>query len=303
MKVIYGLGNSKKKIKNAYLTIGIFDGLHLGHKFIIQKTIKKAKLFGGKSVVLTFWPHPEKEPLIHSLRHRINLIKNLKPDFCIIINFTKKFSKTTPEDFIKNILKKIEIKEIFIGPSFTFGKNALGDINLLKKLAKKFNFKADIIKPLKINQEFISSTLIRRLIQKGDINLARRYLGRSVSVMGRVVRGEKRGRLLGYPTANVKSEHEVLSATGIYVAKIILDKNKLNGICYIGTKPTFKKYRKQKIEIEAHIFNFKKNIYNKFIEIQFLKKIRNDKKFPDKTSLLEQIRIDEKKAKNLLEIH
>lgn len=301
-RVIYGLSNLKKKIKNAYLTIGIFDGLHLGHQFIIRSTIKKARLHKGRSIVITFWPHPEKEPHLNSLAHRVNLIRELNPHFCIIILFTKNFSLQSPREFIKNIFKKIEIKEIFTGRNFTFGKDAQGNIDLLKKISKEFDFKINIIEPLKINHQSISSTLIRRLIQEGNVALAKKYLGREVSVAGQVIKGDKLGRLLGYPTANIISKHEVMPASGIYVVKVIIGKNKLNGICYIGKRPTFKKNNQQKNNIEVHIFNFKKNIYHKHLEILFLKKIRPDKKFPNKQRLLTQIQRDERKAKEFLKI-
>jgi riboflavin kinase/FMN adenylyltransferase len=302
MKVIYGIGRIKKRFRAAVVTIGIFDGVHRGHKYIIKETIKRARQLKGTSMVLTFDPHPVNVlrprnylPLLISLEHRIRLFKALKVDVVIVERFSKRFSRLTPGEFIKNLfLKKIDPKEILVGSGFTFGRDACGDTDSLRKMGDLCNFRIREISPLKIGRRVISSTLIRRLIQEGKLKDASRCLGREVSLLGKVMGGKRKARVLGFPTANIYPCGEVTPPAGVYATRVIFNNKKFDSMTFVGRSPTFEtKIDTMCADIEVHIFDFNKKIYNRYIEIEFLKKIRKPRKFNSQDSLREQIKKDE----------
>ncbi len=317
MKIIRGIDKIKRPFKKAVVTIGIFDGVHIGHQFVLKKIIRRAEKLKGKSVVVTFNPHPLKilnpqtsPALLTSLSHRIDLIARLGVDVCLVVNFTKRFCSLSPEDFIRKILvEKVGTQEIFIGNNFRFGCNEQGDVELLRKMGKNFGFKVNCIKPvrcslskgvstLKADRKIISSTQIRLLIEQGKIEEAARFLGRAVSILGTVIKGETRGRRVGYPTANIDPHQEAIPPDGVYAVEVRLKRRKRFGLLNIGTQPTFSFSRKKPV-IEVHIFNFKQNIYAKDLEISFIKKLRREKKFLSAQQLAEQIKKDCHKAKQL----
>lgn len=308
MTVIRGFKNLKVNIKGSVIAIGVFDGVHLGHKEVITKVVGRAKLLNLKSVVITFDPHPLKAlhpgsniPSLISLKHRIRLIEKLGADILIIVKFTPSLSKLTPEEFVKRILvDKALIKEIFVSKNFYFGRGARGGVDTLKAFAEKFGFRVNVIKPLKIGGIVVSSTRIRKLISRGDIIKASRFLGRPVSVLGTVVRGLALARVLGYPTANVNPHHEVMPPEGVYAVMVRFGKSLLKGVLNIGTKPTFYGSRDREPTIETHIFDFNKRIYGKDIEILFVKKIRDELRFKNPEDLTRQIRRDKESAKAIL---
>ncbi len=290
MKIIHGI-NKIRKFKNPVVALGVFDGVHLGHQSILKAAITKARQINGTSIVVTFWPDPHKEQSIYSLEHRLRLMGSLGIDVCVVINFNRRFSQIHAEDFIKDILvKKIGVKYIYIGRNFRFGRRGEGDFKSLNKLSSQYQFKATALDIIKTNKHPISSTYIRSLIKKGKLNNAEKLLSRPVSVLGTVIRGASLAAKLGFPTANVNPHHEVLPPSGIYAVTVILRNKKFKGACYIGTRPTIKK--QEQIHIEVHIFNFKKSIYGEYLEIQFIKKIRNDRKFGSLELLARQIRRD-----------
>lgn len=311
MRTYYGVGQLNHKLRRPILAIGIFDGVHLGHQYIIKKIVKKAKSINGTSVILTFYPHPyhilrprEYLPLLISLEHRLKLIADLGIDVCIVQEFTEKFSQTNKVAFIKNILfKKIEPLEIFVGKDFTFGKKRSGNVNFLEGLSNKYGYKTEEISPVVIAGKRISSTFIRRLIRQGKLNLASKFLGRPVSIFGKIVKGSARGRMLGFPTANIDYNHEILPPTGVYAVKLNLVKEEFFGVANIGFRPSFKRTDKQKKVIaEVHIFDFSKNIYGKFAEMEFIKRIRLEKRFKDKSNLICQIEKDLQKTRQFFKI-
>lgn len=290
MKVIYGL-NRINKFRKPVVALGVFDGVHQAHRRILSNTVARAHRIKGRSVVVTFWPHPQRKNSIYSLEHRLRLISQIGIDICIVIRFNRVFSQIKAEDFIKNILvDKIGADYIYVGKNFRFGKGASGDYKTLNRLSARFNFKLKVFNVLKINKQPISSTYIRALIMKGNLNLAQKLLARPVSVLGTVIKGGSLGRHLGFPTANIDPHHEVLPPSGIYAVKIIFNNKTLRGVCYIGTRPTFENQKSKHVEV--YIFNFNKNIYGRYLEIQFIKKIREDKKFSTILDLAEQIKKD-----------
>jgi riboflavin kinase/FMN adenylyltransferase len=311
MKLIRGLKGLKKKYKNIVLTIGMFDGVHRAHQNIIKQVICQAKKIKGTSMVLTFDPHPLKllkgyvnVPLITSCTHRIDLIRQLNVDVCILLDFNKQFSKIPAKKFIQDILiDTLNIKYLIIGRGFRFGRQREGTFSLLRSLSKSGNFTARRISPIKIRGKIISSSKIRTLIQKGRIEQANHFLGREFSLQGKVKKGSAQGRILGYPTANIEPEEELLPARGVYVVFVKIKSDILPGILNIGRRPTFWPKRKSLVTIEVHIFDFCKKIYGKNIEVFFIKRIRSEKKFVSHQALLAQIKKDERVAKSILKAH
>lgn len=305
MKIIYGYKNIKK-FKNPVVVLGVFDGVHQGHRYILKQAVKKARLIRGDCIVVTFYPHPQKEMSLYSLKHRLRLIEELGVDVCIIIKFNRKFSLITADNFIKNILAaKIKPKYIYIGKNWTFGKSARGDYKLLDKLSNVYNYKLKAFGILKSNHLPISSTCIRGLIARGKLNAACKLLGRPVTVFGTVVKGISLAKKMGFPTANIDPHHEILPPSGVYLVKAIIGDEKFNGLCNIGRKPTLPdKYRVLKIKkekhVEVHIFDFNKDIYGKDLEINFIRKLRDEKKFPSLNLLAAQIKKDILQARKIL---
>jgi len=291
MIVIQGI-NKIRKYRGAVIALGVFDGVHRGHRNILQAAVSIARRVKGKSIALTFFPHPEKEPSLYSLEHRLKLIAELSIDVCIVVNFSHSFAKITADDFIAKILvEKIGVRFVCVGRNFRFGNKAGGDYRLLAAAAKKYNFKLKVFKVLKSKGLVISSTVIRKLIKSAKIKEAQELLGRRVSVLGTVINGSRLGRLLGFPTANINPHHEVIPPAGVYAAQIVFSKKKYNGVCYIGKRPTLRLENKA-LRVEAHLFNFHKNIYGRALEIQFIKLIRQDQKFASLKELAFQVKKD-----------
>ena len=304
MRIFYGI-NQITNIRKPVVALGVFDGVHLGHRKILEAAIKEAAKINGTSVVVTFDPHPQREESLYSLKHRLSLIAELGIGVCIVISFNKSFAKIKAEDFIKDILlDRIRAIKIIVGKDFRFGCKASGDLKTLEQLARRFNFKTKGFNIEKINGKVISSTLIRNLIKKGNIKEAERLLGKQVSILGSVIKGRALGRILGFPTANINPHHEIIPPVGIYAVKVKLGSKEYKGVCYIGKKPTLKnlkgKSQNSGIGVEVYIFNFNKNIYGKDLEIKFVKKFRKDKKFKNLSLLKQQIKKDVYLARKFL---
>jgi len=301
VKIVHGV-DSIKKYKKPVVALGVFDGVHRGHITVLKATVKKARSIRGTSIALTFCPHPQKEESLYSLEHRLKMFKALGIDVAIVINFSESFSRISASDFIKEILiKKIGARFIHIGKNFRFGKGGRGDYRTLKASAERYNFKLKVFKVLKIKNKPVSSTFIRSLIKSGKLLLAERLLTRRVSVLGTVIRGNALGRKIGFSTANINPHHEVIPPRGVYAVKVKLDNKEFNGICNIGTRPTLN--RDRRVHIEVHIFNFRGDLYGKYLEIEFIKKIRNELKFPHLASLALAIKKDISAAKMVFSYH
>ncbi|MEW5758224.1 MAG: riboflavin biosynthesis protein RibF [Candidatus Omnitrophota bacterium] len=278
------------KIKKDYfgrniLILGIFDGVHLGHQYLIKKAVIRARRINAKSIIFTLWPHPKQADSIMPIFERIKFFINLGVDFCIVKKFTQKFACLSASDFFKLVVKKINPVEIFVGENFHFGKDREGDIDLLKNFCKNNAIKLEIVRIYRLHNQNISSSAIRNLINKGDLKKASLFLGRPVYIIGKVTEGKALGRKLGYPTANIIPFHEVLPPSGIYAVEVIFKKDKFFGMAYIN--------RDSFPIIEAHIFNFKKNIYGSHIKLLFFEKIRPVKRFKDIAALKNQLKKDE----------
>ncbi|MBM3249266.1 MAG: bifunctional riboflavin kinase/FAD synthetase [Candidatus Omnitrophica bacterium] len=292
MIIFHGI-NQLRKFKNPVAALGVFDGLHLGHRQILQAAARRARQIGGTSIAMTFWPHPQKEEAIYSLEHRLRLIALLSVDACIVINFTPDFGRITPEDFIKKILVgHIGVNTVYVGKNFRFGRNAKGDFKTLEKLSRVHDFKVKGFSVLKVAGKPISSTYIRRLIKKGRLEDAQKLLGRPVSILGTVIRGNALGRWLGYATSNINPHHEVIPPCGVYAVRVVFGDRTYKGVCYIGSRPTLGKRKYKHIHVEVHILDFARKIYGRDLEIRFLKKIRGERKFSSLSNLIRQIAKD-----------
>lgn len=308
MKVIFGISKIKK-FKRAVVALGVYDGVHRGHRYILENAVKQARSIKGTSLVVTFWPHPQKEGSLYSLAHRLRLIAQIGIDVCVVIKFTPALANIPAEDFIQNILiKKIRAAYVYVGRNFRFGKDAGGDFYLLKRFSHALGFKLKGFRVIKVNHRNISSTYIRRLITSGNLKLAQKLLSRPVSIFGTVIKGASVAKVMGFPTANINPHHEVLPPSGIYAVKVILNKNKLNGVCYIGCRPTF--FRRGSVgkiknlrHVEVHILNFHRDIYGKDLEIQFIRRIRQEKKFHCALALAAQIKQDIKITQDIFSRH
>ncbi len=302
MRVIRGLKNIGPKIKGSVVTIGVFDGVHIAHSRVIKRAVDSAEKARLASIVITFDPHPAKilesgraAPSLVSLKHRIGLIGELGANILLIVKFTNPFSRMPPKKFVENILiDKLRMKEIFVGDNFSFGsgsRHARG-AHILRDLSHSLGFKVTIVKPIKLKTRIVSSSLIRRLILSGNLREAAKLLGRPVSLFGTVVKGSGIAKGLGCPTANINPHHEAIPPRGVYAIRARIDEKQFPGIVNIGFRPTFYSPRDKEPTVEAHIFGFKGNLYDRDIEVEFVDKIRDERKFASAAALILQITRD-----------
>ena len=291
-------------IENSILTIGSFDGLHKGHMKIISNVISLAQKTSGKSVIITFDPHPRtilsngKESFLQDIDDKIELLNNIGIDYLFIISFNKKNSNITAKDFLFNyIIKPFNPTHLIIGKDHHFGKNRLGNSDFLMKHQNLFKYNLKIISPLKYSDAIISSTLIKKTILKRDFELAMILLGRMYSFKGIVIKGEGIGEKIGYPTINIEPEFnkQIIPPNGVYCIDILI-KNKLYlGMCNIGVRPTF--YKKEEKHIEAHIINYEGGaLYDEKVEFRFKNYLRDEKKYNNKNELILQLNFDKQEC-------
>jgi riboflavin kinase/FMN adenylyltransferase len=308
MKVIFSNGQLKSPIKRAVIAIGVFDGVHLGHQKLIKNAVRRARRINGRSVIITFWPHPfhvlhPEVPLksLTTLPLRLELIESLGADYCFVIRFTRRFSQQSPQQFIKNyLMKNFNPCEILVGDDFRFGQNRSGNIDLFREEGRKFGFSVKDLISVKAKGKKIGSSVIRQLIQEADLIRASKLLGRRVSVLSTVIRGDGRGRKLGFPTANLNVEHIILPLSGVYAVRVKMRKGKLyEGMANIGIRPSFSASEK-KVHFEIHLFNFNKDLYGKEVFVEFVRKIRDEKFFSNTDDLISQLKQDERKARSTL---
>jgi riboflavin kinase/FMN adenylyltransferase len=290
------------------LTVGTFDGVHVGHRFIIQNLLAAAKRSDGIPTLITFYPHPQlvvarkDKPsigLLISLDQKIELLRELGIEKLVIIPFTREFARLSSVDYVRNILDaRIGFKGIVIGYDHAFGRDREGSVHTLRELAREKGFFIEHVPPFKANGEVVSSTVIRRLLLAGELEKANRYLARPYSFRARVVRGAGRGRSIGFPTANLEllEPHMLVPARGVYAVKVELDDEWLVGMGNIGVRPTFNGAHET---VEIHLLNFDADIYEKTVEVYFHHRLRSEKKFNSVEELIQQLHEDKKQTKNL----
>ena len=306
---IYNNINEFYSKDNTILTIGTFDGVHLGHQKVLEKLTNTAIENNLESTVLTFFPHPRTilnpdKPLklINSVQERTDLLKRSKINNLIIHPFDKSFSELDPEKYVAEVLvKKLKAKIILIGYDHKFGKNRTADISDLKEYGEKYGFKVIEIKAEEISNIAISSTKIRKAISEGNISTAKKYLGYDFSLSGRIVHGKSIGRTLGFPTANikVKEEYKLHPKNGVYLIESIINKKQVFGMMNIGIKPTLDKSSKT---IEVNFFEFEGDLYNTKITVSIKQFIRKEIKFDSLELLKSQIQKDKVNCNSIIDI-
>ncbi len=306
MEIIHRSKNFHRTFQNPVLTIGNFDGVHLGHQRIFRLVREKAREIGGESIVYTFDPHPvvvlapERQPLlITPLEEKLRLIAQQGIDVSICAKFTQEYARQAPEEFIKNVFyDQIKIRHIFVGHDFTFGKDRRGNIALLMELGKKYGFHAEMVEAVRMDGLVISSTRIRQLIQQGDVREAAKLLGRFYLLKGQVVHGHGRGsKKLGFPTANVKPAGELIPKPGIYAVWALYKGRPYPGVANLGWNPTF---QDQKFSVEVHILEFNRDIYSHPLGLEFVQRLRDEVTFPSPGELIAQIKKDVSQARQIL---
>lgn len=309
MKIIRGLTQLPIEAQRAVLTLGNFDGLHLGHQKILGLVTARAKELGTRNIVFTFEPHPLRilspdrcPPLLTTFHERMELFEELGVDIVICAHFTEEFANQHPEDFIKSILfENLKVREIFVGYDYSFGKGKQGGTVTLAEVSHKYGFRLQVIEEVMIGQERVSSTAIRDFIRQGKMEKANQFLGRPYLLSGKVVHGCGRGKSLGFPTANLQAGVKLMPRFGVYLAQVHIQGMIYHGLAHIGQKPTFKIDQFELPGIEVYIFNFEADIYQQFLQIKLFKRLRDEIPFPNEGRLVEQINQDIVEAKQILE--
>jgi len=285
--------------------IGNFDGVHLGHRAILKAAIDRARAAAGTAFALTFDPLPAKllvpdraPPLILIPDDKLELLRLSGIDGVIVLKFTRELSMLSPREFVRDYLRgKIGAREVVAGHSFSFGHNRAGNPAVMVELGREFGFDTTVVGPVKLGGVEVSSTKIRELIASGDMRAVAKLMGRYHFIHGPVVRGRERGRKIGFPTANIESETECVPPDGVYATRVILDDGAYGSITNIGMRPTFSENART---IEAHIFNFTRDIYGMRVKLELIERIRPERKFDNADALKNQITLDLSKAREIL---
>lgn len=302
--------NAYKSTEPTIVTIGTFDGVHVGHQKIVSRLINSGKETQLKSVILTFFPHPrmvlQKDSgikLINTIKERAAILNTLGIDSLVIKKFTKSFSRLSAEDFVKTILvEKLHAKKVIIGYDHRFGRNRNADINDLKKFGALYGFEVEEISVKDVNEVSVSSTKIRKALDEGDIEKANTFLGYPFMLTGKIAKGKALGRQIEFPTANIKiaEDYKLIPKHGAYIVSSIIDNKLVYGMMNIGFNPTVEGKHET---IEVHYFNFNKNIYNKTIQINLLHRLRDEHKFESVDALKTQLFKDKESSLSYIKSH
>lgn len=312
MQILKGFREIKESFRAPVLTIGNFDGLHLGHQSLIREVVARAKKIGGQSIVYTFNPHPQAVlapsrgiELINTYEEKLQLLREIGVDVVVEEPFSREFSATQPERFFSEIIvKSIAPRVIYVGYDFGFGKDRGGSLEVLKKLCATESVELHIATPLKIEGEVCSSSRIRDYLRAGNLRAANKLLGRNFSYSGPVVKGDARGKKIGFPTANLLAGAKIQVKTGVYATISHVDAlgqtRKFLSVTNIGRKPTFHSAETQPVVVETHLFDFDENIYGNQLKVELVEYLRDERKFHSVDALVSQIKIDIAKAREVL---
>ena len=292
-----------------FLAIGVFDGVHLGHQAVISTSAQHARAANGTPVVLTFDPHPEKilrpdkaPRLLTATSHKIALIRALGVRHLLIIPFGKHFAATEPEDFVHQLVQSSKpLREICVGHEWSFGRNRRGNLQLLEKLGAQFDFNVVGIPPVKVSGEIVSSTTIRRAVEAGDLKKAAIMLGREYTILGTVVHGDDLGKKMGFPTANLSAHNEQFPPNGVYFAEAKVEGTVYPGVVNLGYRPTMSSAGSNRT-LEVYLLDFDRDVYNKDLELRFVRYLRPEKKFENVDALVRQIERDVEQARELAQL-
>ena len=295
---------STDEYRHSIITIGFYDGVHRGHQKVIGEMVKQARAKGVKSCVITFTPHPceifshKPFPLLTTWEEKREIFQKLGVDLTIVLPFTRKLASLSPLSFIEMLNKHLQMDQIIVGEDFVFGKERRGDTSWLKKQENRFGYKLKVIPLLKTEKGKVSSSLIRDYLKKGKVREAAKCLGRPPTILGKVVRGKGRGRLIGYPTANLKPHPcKLLPCSGVYAGRVTLEDGSYDSIINVGSSPTFGESLSR---VEAHIINFEGDLYDREVRIELMERIREIRKFSSPTLLTKRLEKDKQIAEKIL---
>jgi riboflavin kinase/FMN adenylyltransferase len=309
LKVIYNITEFNPE-KPVILTQGTFDGVHFGHQKILRQVVDEALHIGVVSVLLTFYPHPRlvlypddnELKLLSTIEEKVDLVSALGIDYLIIMPFTQELSRLRADEFVRDILvEKLHITKLIIGYDHRFGRNREGGMQEMIHFADTYSFELEEIPAQDISESIVSSTKIRQALLDGQVHRAREYLGTAYVLQGKVEEGMQRGTTIGYPTANIRvnSSYKLIPKNGVYAVWVYISEKKYAGMLNIGYNPTFDD---KKWSVEVHLFDFSQNVYHKEISIAFVSRTRDEQKFEDLRSLIDQLKADEKEIRTLLEV-
>lgn len=305
MRIIKGLRRYPALPGPSCLTLGTFDGVHLGHQEVIRSTVRKAADMGLTSVVITFDRHPRETlrngagpPLLTCTEHKLALIEELAVDVCVLVRLNERLASMSATDFVVDVLcGRFGAASVVAGARLRFGKDRQGNPRLLKKLGNRFGFEVEFVKELRVAGLPVSSTAVRRYVLEGRLSSAESLLGRNVSILGRVVRGKSVGRRLGYCTANIRPLDQVIPPNGVYVAEVLVAGERHPGALNVGCRPTFPGRRPGSATLEVHILDFDREIYGERVEVIFHRRIRDEQRFSSPHELAAQIALDIEEVK------
>ncbi len=305
MEIIIGIENIRREFRNPVLTLGNFDGVHLGHQKIFKAVKEEARKIDGEAIVFTFDPHPLQvlapqrcPPPITPFKKKLMLVENIGIDVIIVATFDLDLANIMPETFVKQILvDKIGAKKILVGYNYYFGKDRKGNVEMLIRLGQQFGFEVKVIEAVKVNDIPVSSSKIRKLIKGGEMLQAAQLLGRNYLLIGKVIWGTGRGKELGCPTANLEIPNSLYPKTGVYAVEAIVGNKTYPGVANVGYNPTF---GQNPLTVEVHILDFARDIYGEEIQLIFFERIRDEETFEDPDSLVRQMRKDIDVARKIL---
>jgi len=303
MRLFHGTDNADIA-RPTVLTLGVFDGLHLGHQLIMQTVVERARAVGAVPTVITFEPHPREvlhpesaPPLLQTFDQKIEALGVLGIEQTIVIHFDKSFAQIRAQDFLRDaVVDRLHAKEVYLGCGFDFGHDREGNIDLLRSVSQSLGFFADEVPEVRLRGRRVSSSRIRELLQQGRVNLARRMLGRPYGVEGRVVRGAERGVTLGFPTANLHPQNRVIPRNGVYVAATLIEGQWRRSVTNVGTRPTFESAAAT--SVETFVMNYSGDLYGDVVRVRFLYRLRDEQKFGSVDELKSQIERDVARAEN-----
>ncbi|HVF86955.1 MAG TPA: bifunctional riboflavin kinase/FAD synthetase [Pyrinomonadaceae bacterium] len=301
MRLFHGTDNAEIA-RPTVLTLGVFDGVHLGHQLIIGTVVERARAVNAVPTVITFDPHPRAvlhpesaPPHLQTLDQKIEAFGVLGVEQTIVMQFTKAFAQARAEEFLRDVVRdRLHAREIYLGRGFAFGRNREGDIHLLRDVSERLGFFADEVPEVRLRGQRISSSRIREVLAEGRVGLARRMLGRPYGVEGRVVRGQERGRTIGFPTANLQPQNRVIPRSGVYVTATLVEGVWRRSVTNIGTRPTFEEGAAP--SIETYVMGWSGDLYGDVVRVRFLHRLRDERKFASIDELKEQIDYDARRA-------
>lgn len=305
MRIIRGIKGCCEKFPNPVLTLGNFDGVHLGHQSIFRKVVERAREIKGTSMAFTFEPHPlkvlapDRSPrLLNTFHGKMKLIEASGMQIVVCADFTREFAEQHPEDFARRVLVDgIGVREVFVGYDYAFGRGREGSIDSLRRMGESQGFTVGVVDAVQVGGAVVSSSLVRELVSAGRVGEVQQYLGRFYAIEGNVVHGASRGHTLGFPTANIQTTNELLPSFGVYAVRMGIGGLHHDGVAAIGIRPTF---GDGPVSIEVFLFDYDGDLYGKHVEVAFIKRLRGEQKFSDADALVKQMHRDVAEAKEVL---